>query len=66
MNACIDPAVGRYNKLEEEEREEFRKTLVAFRNLYSFMAQIIPFQDSDLEKLYSYMALSGFPKGFSI
>jgi type I restriction enzyme R subunit len=55
MNACIDPAVSRYNQLEEEEREEFRKTLVAYRNLYSFMSQIIPFQDSDLEKLYSYI-----------
>jgi type I restriction enzyme R subunit len=65
MNACIDPAVGRYNRLDEEVREEFRKTLVAFRNLYSFMSQVIPFQDSDLEKLYSYIRflLSKLPKG---
>ena len=55
MNACIDPAVTRFNELEEDVREEFRKTLVAFRNLYAFMAQIIPFQDSDLEKLYTYI-----------
>ncbi len=55
MNACIDPAVSRYTQLEEDVREEFRKTLVAFRNLYSFMSQVIPFQDSDLEKLYSYI-----------
>jgi len=55
MNACIDPAVGRYNALEDEDREEFRKTLVAYRNLYSFMSQVIPFQDTDLEKLYSYV-----------
>jgi type I restriction enzyme R subunit len=55
MNACIDPAVGRYKDLDEEVREEFRKTLVAFRNLYSFMSQVIPFQDSDLEKLYSFI-----------
>lgn len=55
MNACIDPAISRYNELAEEIREEFRKTLVAFKNLYSFMAQVIPFQDSDLEKLYSYI-----------
>jgi len=55
MNACIDPAVGRYSELEEEAREEFRKTLVAYRNLYSFMSQVIPFQDTDLEKLYSYI-----------
>jgi len=55
INACIDPAVGRYNQLEEEVQEEFRKTLVAYRNLYAFLSQIIPFQDSDLEKLYSYI-----------
>jgi type I restriction enzyme R subunit len=65
MNACIDPAVGRYNELEEDIREEFRKTLVAYRNLYSFMSQVIPFQDSDLEKLYSYIRflLTKLPRG---
>lgn len=65
MNACIDPAVGRYNDLEEDVREEFRKTLVAYRNLYSFMSQVIPFQDTDLEKLYSYIRflLTKLPRG---
>lgn len=65
MNACIDPAVRRYSGLEEEVREEFRKTLVAYRNLYVFLAQVIPFQDSDLEKLYSYIRflLAKLPKG---
>lgn len=65
MNACIDPAVGRYNNLEGEVREEFRKTLVAYRNLYSFMSQVIPFQDTDLEKLYSYIRflLTKLPRG---
>jgi type I restriction enzyme R subunit len=65
MNACIDPAVGRYNELEEDVREKFRKTLVAYRNLYSFMSQVIPFQDSDLEKLYSYIRflLTKLPRG---
>ena len=65
MNACIDPAVSRYRELEEEDREEFRKTLVAYRNLYAFLSQIIPFQDSDLEKLYSYIRflLTKLPRG---
>ena len=65
MNACIDPAVCRYNELEEDVREEFRKSLVAYRNLYSFMSQVIPFQDSDLEKLYSYIRflLTKLPRG---
>jgi len=55
MNACLDPAVGRFKELDEEVQEEFRKTLVAYRNLYAFLSQIIPFQDSDLEKLYAYI-----------
>ncbi|MEW6173687.1 MAG: type I restriction endonuclease [Bacillota bacterium] len=65
MNACIDPAVGRFNALEEDVREEFRKTLVAYRNLYSFLSQVIPFQDMDLEKLYSYIRflLMKLPRG---
>ncbi|MCL6507328.1 MAG: DEAD/DEAH box helicase family protein [Bryobacteraceae bacterium] len=65
MNACIDPAVTRYNRLDDETRETFRKDLVAYRNLYAFMSQIIPFQDSDLEKLYSYIRflLTKLPRG---
>ena len=39
----------------EDEREDFRSALISFRNLYAFFAQIIPFQDSDLEKLYTYL-----------
>ncbi len=55
INAAIDPAVGRFKALEEEERENFRKVLSAFRNLYSFLSQIIPFQDVDLEKFYAFV-----------
>jgi type I restriction enzyme R subunit len=54
MNAALDPAVGRFRQLKEEDQEEFRGLLNTFRNLYGFLAQVIPFQDSDLEKLYSY------------
>jgi type I restriction enzyme, R subunit len=55
MNACIDPAVTRFKQLDETAQDEFRKSIVAYRNLYSFLSQVIPFQDSDLEKLYSYL-----------
>jgi type I restriction enzyme R subunit len=55
MNACLDPAVGRFGKLDEAAREEFRGALTAFRNLYGFLSQAIPFQDSDLEKLYAFV-----------
>jgi type I restriction enzyme R subunit len=55
MNACIDPGVTRFKQLDGDTQEEFRKWLAAYRNLYSFLSQVIPFQDSDLEKRYSYI-----------
>ncbi|MHB8845902.1 MAG: type I restriction endonuclease subunit R [Nitrospirota bacterium] len=55
MNACLDPAVTRFKALDEEKQDEFRKVLVAYRNLYAFLSQVIPFRDSDLEKLYAYI-----------
>jgi len=55
INAAIDPAVGRFKAMPEDMREDYRKALAAFRNLYSFLSQVIPFQDVDLEKLYAYV-----------
>ena len=65
MNACIDPAVKRYRELDNEDKEEFRKSLVAYRNLYAFFSQVMPFWDIDLEKLYSYtrFLLTKLPRG---
>ena len=54
LNSYLDPAVDRFKALEEEEQEVFKKTLISYKNLYSFLSQIIPFHDSDLEKLYAY------------
>jgi len=70
MNAILDKAVSRFVALrdelktqvsekewrqaKEEAQEAFRGKLQAFRNLYSFLSQVIPYQDSDLEKLYTY------------
>ena len=56
LYALIDPAVGRFEELPEEEQDEYRNVLTAFRNLYSFLSQVIPYHDSDLEKLYTYRA----------
>ena len=64
MNGCIDPAVNRFKQCDRDKQEEFRKVLVAYRNLYAFLSQIIPFQDADLEKLYAYarFLLTKLPK----
>lgn len=55
MNRILDLAVSRFGTKSEDDQEEFRSSLVSFKNLYAFLAQIIPFYDSDLERLYTYL-----------
>jgi len=58
MNAALDPAVDRFRgllKSNEDEAELWRGKVAAFRNLYTFLSQIIPYQDSDLERLYTFL-----------
>ncbi len=65
LNAYIDPAVERYKALVEEgsqqdvigsgiSQEDFKHALKSFTRLYSFLTQIMPFSDVDLEKLFTY------------
>jgi type I restriction enzyme R subunit len=65
LYATIDPAVDRFKELEtKEEKEEFKKSLRTWANLYAFLAQIMPFQEPDLEKFYAYakLLLTKLPK----
>ena len=55
MNAVLDAAVDRFQDREEDQQEEFRGQLAAYRNLYAFLSQIIPYQDTDLERLYAFV-----------
>src|SRR5438093_1212678 len=58
MNAALDPAVSRFTVLQKENGEEaefWRGKVQGFRNLYGFLSQVIPYQDSDLERLYVFL-----------
>jgi len=58
MNAALDPSVSRFKTFldnNEIEAESWRKKVTAFRNLYGFLSQIIPYQDSELEKLFVFL-----------
>jgi type I restriction enzyme R subunit len=55
MNAALDAVVERFKDRGEEEQDAFRGQLTAYRNLYAFLSQIIPYQDSELEKLYAFV-----------
>lgn len=62
MNAALDPAVSRFVALKNEKEEEaelWRKNIQSFRNLYGFLSQVIPYQDSDLERLYVFLRYLG-------
>ena len=54
MNSILDAVVHRFRDRVEEDREQFRRQLTAYRNLYAFLSQIIPYQDTDLERLYTF------------
>ncbi|NTW69269.1 MAG: type I restriction endonuclease subunit R [Chlorobiaceae bacterium] len=65
LNSILDVVVERVIRLEEEEIELFKSQFTSFRNLYGFLSQVIPYQDSGLEKLYTFgrYLLSKLPRG---
>jgi type I restriction enzyme R subunit len=57
-NAATRPAADRYKaRVAEapEEAELWRGKAQAFINLYAFLSQVLPFQDTELERLYVFL-----------
>ena len=52
--ANVNPAVGRFTGLDEDAQDVFRDALKGFVRAYSFLAQVMPWTDRDLESLYLY------------
>ncbi len=57
----LRPAVDRFTKLADSEEEDDRETAEQFRadlndyvRKYGFLAQIVPYHDAELERLYLY------------
>ena len=58
LYAYIDPAIERFKAIETpDEKDEFKKSLRTWTNLYAFLAQIMPFKDAEFEKFYAYAKL---------
>ena len=58
INAALDPSVSRFSirrDKDEEEAEDWRGKVRAFLSLYGFLSHVIPYQDSDLERLYVFL-----------
>lgn len=55
LEGLVREAVARYAMEDDEGRqEEFRQLLRSYMRFYSFVVQIVPLEDTSLEKLYSY------------
>jgi type I restriction enzyme R subunit len=55
LNAILDPLVVSFDMKTQEEQDTIKKQIVEFRNLYNFLSQIIPYNDSELEKMYIFL-----------
>ncbi len=56
MQPILDSVVRRWDAKTREEQEEFRSVLIAYVRLYRFVSQLITFTDTELEKLYVFLA----------
>jgi type I restriction enzyme R subunit len=55
MQRHLQPAVDRFKALPDaEKRQAFRDKLAGYVRVYSFLSQIVPYADPELEMLYSY------------
>lgn len=54
MEKHVQPAVDRYKALDEVKKTAFYEKLTAYVRFYSFISQIVPYADAELEMLYSY------------
>jgi type I restriction enzyme R subunit len=55
MQRHLQPAVDRFKAIEDDQvRSAFRDKLGGYVRMYSFLSQILPYGDPDLEMLYSY------------
>jgi type I restriction enzyme R subunit len=58
LYSFIDPAIDRFKAIEtDDEKDEFKKSLRTWTNLYAFLSQIMPFIEPDFEKFYAYAKL---------
>jgi len=57
LHAVLAPVIARYKEAKAKEKDEFRSCLNDYIRLYAFLSQVIPFADTDLEKIYVFAKL---------
>ena len=54
LYADTDLAVARFADLDDETREDFRTALRDYLRTYAFLAHVLPYTSTDMERLYLY------------
>jgi len=57
LYALFDPVIARLENISKDERRAFRGRLRDFVRLYAFLAQIVPFTETDWEKRFHFYRL---------
>lgn len=56
LHNLLEEPVKRFNRIDDEaDKSQFKKLLRRYQSIYGFMAQLLPFSDLVLEKLYIYI-----------
>jgi len=54
LYAVLEPPKTRFAEMSSEEQHDFRGQITDYVRLYAFLAQVLTFSDTDLEKLYVF------------
>lgn len=54
LYGVLEPVKDRYNELGQDEQRDFYRKLRKYVRTYSFLSQILPFNDVALEKFYAF------------
>jgi len=54
LHNILSPLVNEFRKKDKKEQIDFKKTLKRYQSIYSFLSQLIPFTDVNLEKIYIF------------
>jgi type I restriction enzyme R subunit len=54
LSSLVQPAKDEFMTANEETQDEFRSTLRSFLRLYKFQSQVVTYEDTRLEKLYTF------------
>lgn len=65
LKAKLQPALDRYNALDEEKQDLFKGTLARFNRIYAFITQVCRMFDKDIHKfsIYAKFLYKFLPKG---